>query len=947
MNLTDFNKTTIMKLRLVLVVLLFLPLLVKGQSDVIFYSKGKMHVKYKPAAPSVVQGESSSTTLYIDGSVKFVTGASIVQKGRTEITKDFINAKDPSKRNDTGESPQLFVKKDETIQDDGVIAFIGKPVWNATLGRNVATLQRIYGNNLDVATATWDRSLQKKFNWINFPTISVEKGQPVTITESGKVKYTDDWRKLGYLVVDTSAAISVDYIRADEHNRFAVNASYDKDDVDRINSGHARINNVHAKTLGNPLALARYSQVNLEMYKFTADGSAATDDGYFQSEKITDAATFGKTLRTATGHPQGGGWNYLTGFTPPFEQLGADYMFYHTLTKPNGSSITSYEGPIVDPFFRMKAGRGYFISMEVSHADHTTGEGNINGRWDFFGGNKGIFNERRARGGYVFNRSVFQDYLSVPEDQLLAGEQRMDNFSRFLYDNTTVANIFNSTTKLPLSTTYNVYGEANRPLKGLNLPQWMEISNGVNKDRSRYELMDQEKFNVGSITVELEAGLNFLGNPFMAPISLNPLLGFETTPNSSNSYNELAEATNIGTGFESTLFTPVGATSKVKISSVSASADVRAKYWLINQALVKYYPTENIFRYRTTYDFVSRVGASAISAIQDGRTSAPGTGIPGDGDSGNALKWNPLTHVISPMQMFCIQASKSITIKIDSALQVFGLPRFAKNAVATKAISDGNSAIMKDWFIVEAKSRDGLNSDRATVIFNDDAKPQYKEDSYDTRKGVSEAFETYEDIINGKPTKTSFEQSKAVVYTKSSDQENLLGNAVPTQTKELALYFMSPSSTQEMTLRFYGLDNLESVPGVWLIDRYLDNKAIKITPETEYTFVSEAASNSKSEVNDNRFILRFYDTGGTVVENEKGAISCYYNSSTLYISGLIEDDVNSDIIIYDMQGRLMARTKITELQQPWSYVKPLNIGTYIVKIVGKRNHTVKFVNLQN
>lgn len=938
-----------MKLRLVLVVLLLLPLFLKGQSDVIFYSKGKMYVKYKDATAPEVKGESSSTTLYISGSAKFVTGASIKQKGRTEITKDFINAKDPSKKDDTDESPQLFVGKDDSTEDDGVIAFVGKPLWNATLGRNVATLQRIYGNNLDVATATWDRSLQKQYNWVNFPTISVEKGEPVSISEGGKTKYTDDWRNLGYLVVDTSAAISVDYIRADKHNRFAVNASYDKNDVDRINSGHARINHVHSKTLADPLALARYSQVNLKMYDYET-GSSPVDDGAFEAGSIANrpvpsSSTFGKTLRTGVPHPQGEGWNYLTGFTPPFEQLGADYMFYHTLTKPNGSSITSYEGPIVDPFFRMQAGRGYFISMEVSHADHTSGEGNINGRWDFFGSNRGIFNERRARGGYVFNRSVFQDYLSVPEDQLLAGEQRMDNFSRFLYDNTTVAGIFDQATKLPLSTTYNVYGETDRPLKGLNLPQWMEEVNGVNKDRSRYELMDQEKFNVGPVTVDLVPGLNFLGNPFMAPISLNPLLGFNANPENDGTYAELGEASGIANGFESTMFTPAGASSKVTISSVSPTADVRAKYWLINQALVKYYPTENIFRYRTTYDFVSRVGASAISDVQPGRTSAPGTGIPSTEGGAN---WNPLTHVISPMQMFCLQASKSVTIKIDSALQVFGLPRFAKSTEATKAsVSGDNTSIMKDWFIVEAKSNNGLAADRATVIFNDNAKPQYKEDSYDTRKGVSEAFETYEDVINGKPTKTSFEQSKAIVYTKSSDQENLLGNAIPTQTKELALYFMTPSSTQEMTLRFYGLENIESVPGVWLIDRYLDNKTVKITPETEYTFVSEAASNSTSEVNDNRFILRFYDAGGSVIEKEQMAISCYYNSSTLYISGLIEDDVNSDVVIYDMQGRLMGRTKITELQQPWSYVKPLNIGTYIAKITGKRNHTVKFVNLQN
>ncbi|MDR2004007.1 MAG: T9SS type A sorting domain-containing protein [Prevotella sp.] len=871
-----------MKLRLVLVVLLFLPLFLKGQSDVIFYSKGKTYVKYKTdGTPAPVAGESSSTSLYIGGSAKFATGSVIVQKGRTEITGDFINAKDPNRRTETGEFSQLFDGK--TVSDTettGVIAFIG------------TSQQNIFGTASE-GSVTWDNKEQKKYNWIDFPTISIEN------------------KTNNNLLVNVSAAISVDYIRANGDNRLAVNA----DGVTNpliINTGFARIKNVYSNTSADPLALATYSEVDLKLYNFTADGSASTDDGHFTSDKITDPATFGGTLRTDASNPNGGaGWNRLTGFTPPFEQLGADYMFYHTLTKPNSSSITSYEGPIVDPFFRMKAGRGYFISMEVSHADHTTGPDNINDRWNFFNfPTKGIKNTKRARGGYTFNRKILYD--------LAAPNGAMEGFSRFLYN----ATEFSSG---------NAYSDPGLPVNGLNDPKWIE--NG--KDRSRYELMTQEKFNTGAVIVDLEPGLNFLGNPFMAPISLNPLLGYNTTPESDGStYNELAEASNIANGFQSTLFSP-DQSNKVIISSVSSTADVRAKYWMINQALVKYDPDKNIFNYKTTYDFVSRDGASAVYEVQPGRTGVA------------AAITNPLAHVISPMQMFCLQASRSITIKLDPALQTFGVPRFTKSAEATKAsVSNDNTSVMKDWFIVEAKSNNGT-TDRATVIFNDNAKPQYKTDPYDTRKGISEAFETYVDEVNGKPTKTSFEQSKAIVYTKSSDQENLLGNAVPTQTKELALYFMPPSSTQEMTLKFYGLENIESVPGVWLIDRYLNNKIVKITPETEYTFVSEAASSSTSEVNDNRFILRFYDTEGTVVGPDDKVISCYYNSSTLYISGLIEDDVNSDVVIYDMQGRLMGRTKITELQQPWSYVKPLNIGTYIVKITGKRNHTVKFVNLQN
>lgn len=884
-----------MKLRLILVVLFFLPLFVKGQSSdpnkVIFYSKGKTYVKYPDAVIATDKGESPSTTLYISGSAKFATGSAIVQKGRTEIIGNFINAKDPGTLATpvAEDAPQLFVDKTDSDEKDGVIAFIG------------TTQQHIYGTGDKEVQGTgtgewnsytWDTYLQKKSKWIEFPTISIEN------------------KTNNNLLVNVSAAISVNYIRANGDNRLAVDAD-GVTDPQIINTGFARIKNVYPTMTSNPVALATYSQVNLKLYNFISDGSASTDDGHFSSEKITDPATFGGSLRTAEG------WNKLTGFSPPFKELGADYMFYHTLTKPNGSSITSYEGPIVDPFFRMKSGRGYFISMEVSHADHTTGPDNINDRWNFFNSpTKGIKDTKRARGGYTFNRKIFYD--------LAAPDEAMEGFSRFLYDVTEFSS-------------GNAYANPALPVNGLNDPKWIE--NG--KDRSRYELMENEKFNTdiftgsNQITVDLEPGLNFLGNPFMAPISLNPLLGYEA--DGVTQTPEAASGDIVTTGFVSTIFS-ADASKPVKIGldPSQSGVNVRPKYWMINQALVKYDPTKNIYNYRTTYDFVSHDGASAVYGVQPDRT-------------GNASlpSIDPLSHVISPMQMFCLQAGEPVTIKLGPELQAFGVTRFAKSAEATKASAvSGNNSLMKDWFIVEAAANDGT-ADRTTVIFNDNAKPQYKEDSYDTRKGLSVAFETYIDEVNGKPTKTLFEQSKAIVYTKSSDQENLLGNAVPTQTKELALYFMPPASTQEMTLKFYGLNQLESVPGVWLIDRYLNNKTIKVTPDTEYTFVSETASNTKSGINDNRFILRFYDTEGTVVGPDETAISCYYSSSTLYISGLKENDVNSDVIIYDMQGRLMGRTKIAEVLQPWTYVKPLSIGTYIVKIVGKRNHTVKFVNLQN
>lgn len=945
-----------MKFRLALVVLLLLPILAVGQSipkDVIFYSKGKMYVKYKDGTPV---GEPTSTTLYIDGSAKFVTGASIKQKGRTELTGDFINGKDP-KDYATDDAPNLFVK-DAVSANEGVFAFIGKPYIDAS---NVkwATIQRIYGV-LDNDPSGNGRLYQKKINWIDFPTISVEKGDWTSVEAEANSKGKNDWTKTGLVVVDTSAAVAIDYIKADNKNRFAVNASYEASSP-RINSGFAAIKDVHPSmklaanggTATDLTALARYSQVNLDLYKYEV---GVQDDGAFLSEdltnadsKKTDPSTFGKTLRTGNevNIASESGWNHLTGFSPPFEQLGTDYMFYHTLTRPNGSSITSYEGPITDPFFRMKAGKGYFISMEVSHADHGFTPGGINGRWDFEGdGNgsgtpRGIHNTKRARGGYVFNRGIFHDYLSNQDGG-------MENFSRFLYDNS--GGLFTSETETSaLANNVYVHGytgsgsDKGWPLVGLNKKEGnTSFLDKDGKDRSRYELMESEKFNTGDVEIDLDLGLNFLGNPFMFPISLNPLLGFTVNPTSedplnpsSNTYGSIPATTaEAEDGFSVPEFTPASAATPIKASSLYMDADpdvvLRAKYWLINQALVRYDVAQNIFQYKTSYDYVSRDGATVISHTTRGDVTNPtSTGVP-----------DPLGYLVSPMQMFCIQASQPVKISLKpDALRRFGLTRFPKSVSAGAA----DDSALKDWFVVEARNVSSDAGDRTTVVFRDRAESKY--DGYDTRKGISEKFESYNDVYNGNETKNKQEENKAIVYTKSKDGISLLGNGIPTGTKEVALFYAAPATTSEMTLRFYGLENLEAVPGVWLVDRYLDNKVVKITPDTEYLFTSEGTNDKNNEI-DNRFILRFFDASGGQIDKEETAISCYYKNSVLYLSGLNEGDMNSDLTIYDLQGRLMARTRVNDYPT-MSYPKPLTLGTYIVKITGKRNYTTKFVNLQN
>ncbi|MFV0417355.1 MAG: T9SS type A sorting domain-containing protein [Dysgonomonas sp.] len=885
-----------MKLRLILVAILMLPLLVKGQTGVVFYSKAPIYVKYKDTESDATKGESSSTTLYISGSAKFVNGSAIKQKGRTEITQDFINGKDPTDV-DSG-SRNLFIDKSPADNvKTGVVAFIGKgdqqadPADGGTL-KNRATLQRIYGELPVVTVSPTTITQQKTINWINFPTITIEKGLP---THSA-----DDWRDVGYLMVDTTAALSVDYVRAKRGDRFAVNAVYNPTNPRIINSGHARIINTAIDT-----DLPTYSQLNLKLYKYNGDG-AANDDGAFDEtggvggRPIADPLTYQSgngTLRNTDG------WNYLTGITSPFAELGADYMFYHALVKPNGISMTSYKGPIVDPFYRLQNGVGYFTSMEVSHNDHEA----IDKHWDFekdYPGTSGIHHSKRARGGYVFNRLVFHDYLAKPGGV-------MDNLSRFYFDVADHNTIQNST--------------GTRPIAGLGDPEFIEKdpNDGQMKDRSRYEQMLGEKFNTeqSQIVVSLSEGLNFLGNPFMVPISLNPLLGYYADGQSMGFPDPDFED-----GVDMPAFTPQGS-SNVTVSSVSSDANIRSKYWLINEALIKYDDTNDLFLYKTKYDFISRDGATITAGV--GNTQ--GTLLHGI---------TPLEYRIAPMQMFCLQASGNVDIKLDMAeLGAFGKTNFLKSATA-----DSENSILNDWFVIEAVSNKDNTADRASVIFRERASTKYNQDPFDTRKGLTAKMEEYVPEYNGHKTRTKLEASTGIVYTKSMDGEKLLGNAVPGTVKEMALYFIPPTKTQEVTLRFLGVENVHSVPGVWLIDRHLNNKKIRIYPGDEYIFISEA-SNAKEADAESRFILRYYDSVDDIITGDDDPITCYYNSSYLYIKGLHQDDVGSDVQIYDLQGRLMGKTKVSDTSM--EYFKPLSIGTYIVKIIGKRNHTTKFVNLKN
>lgn len=858
-----------MKLQLGLVILLFLPLLMKGQStpeSTVFYSKGKMHVKFRAGTGDDIDGsKSKSTTLYVKGSAEFADGSGIIQLGRTELTGDFINGKDPDATGVDVDYLNLF--KDPTATANaGVIAFIGKD--------NKQTIRR------SDALLALQKGSQKNKNYITFPTLRIEK-----TTTAGL-----DPRTYGFVAVDSSAAVVVNNLVAPLNagntlgtSRFVVEGGYDGTNFQKLNMGQALIvNDGEIDDTDVNTDLVGYSQVNLTMYKYNG---AADDDGAHFNADHTVQNRGANTLRNADNK------NYLTGFTPPFKEMGNDYLMYHVLMKPDQTSLTSGKGTITDPNYKMKAGLGYFMTMDLTDYDNDI----IDYRWsDPLLTSLRIKAANRARGKFEFSRRLLAEHFNGGGVANPGSTDYMKDFTRF------TAN----TGDVKVGGWSGIYKD------------WPDFG------RDKIELIDTEKFSVDDVTIGLEPGLNFLGNPFMAPISLNPLLGL--------GYN------NVATVDDSKYAGVDAATNFIDVSElfgtgVKASLDhnttdniIRSKYWVVNTALIHY----SAYKYHMTvnYDYISAQAGS--------------TPVGGSVEDNSRVIANPASFLIAPMQMFILQTNKAFDIKLSPKLRTFGTTRFLKNATTT------DTSLLSDFFVVEVASTLDKTADRTAIVLRDKAQMDSK-DLYDTSKSFTKSITQPDAETKSSSTKSEAvvypEEGSSYVYTKSSDGIGMLGNAVPLNVKELALYVTPPATQQTMKLNFINLENVTAVSNVWLIDKYENNKTVKLTPGYVYEY-SSGPSDLK-DVAENRFILRFYGDNEDIVK-EESPITCYYNTSILHILGLNENDLDSSLQIFDMQGRLVGKTTINNYPS-FEYPKSLSLGTYIVKISGKRNFTAKFVNLQN
>ncbi|WP_165022509.1 T9SS type A sorting domain-containing protein [Dysgonomonas sp. ZJ279] len=841
-----------MRLRLLLIILLFIPFVAKGQEPshkVTFYNKGAMYTAPTTRTSTSPIGRDKVIML-IDGSAEFASGSAVKMQNESAfgITGDFIS-------NPVLASDSVFVDADKSGFQTG-------KVWFMNTNFDFLT------SSVNVPVAI---SPAKEFAISVLPTPST--GSPISsyLKDKQVIKMNSTTRDVhhiafpsivvdstSYVAVDPSAAVLVNGIVLNSGSWFTQEAKY--------NSANSRVLDIaYIKSRG---AAGITKAVSNGVVSGYADNDYRT---WYQGRSFLDLKLYNPVTLPGAGAPgsnqlSGDDGYMLTGFTPiqgrnmigyPASGVRADHMFFNTLLDPKPWSLTGSTGPVVDPKFDMKPGKGYFMAQDVTSFDFDLIEDNHS----LPGGTDGY----RAVGGYQFNRALLT--------------QVRYGFNQF-------------------PATANSASGAISPT---------DVNNWTDYRESFLNIESAVSPMVASYTVDLTKGLNFLGNPYGAPLDLSDIINV---------------AASVGTD------TPTSLPDwGVTVSDNNTAADIRNKYWIVGDGRIRYKLEggKHYFQYKVSY--------------WDSPSGGIGGTLLGLDAVGNSVNIGADNGLVAPMQMFALQASKNVTITLPNKKTKFGNPTLRK-AVAEKV----DEILLQS--IVLGDNNENLMEDRMTIVLRENA-TLGSNDNTDSRKGIVNARGSAEHGQGGQLTDNGEDPAlnySGIIYTRSSEGVPMLTNTIPTTTKQIAVYYTPTQTTQRVRIKPFRMESLQSVQRAWLVDRFENNKEIELTPETEYVFTSKPLTGEQAK--ENRFILYFDKKPNEIIVDEVLPISVYYNSSIIYIDGLNDGDMNSLVQIYDLQGRLMGKTTVTNTPS-MQYMKILSQGTYIIKITGKRNFTTKFITLQN
>jgi hypothetical protein len=253
--------------------------------------------------------------------------------------------------------------------------------------------------------------------------------------------------------------------------------------------------------------------------------------------------------------------------------------------------------------------------------------------------------------------------------------------------------------------------------------------------------------------------------------------------------------------------------------------------------------------------------------------------------------------LISPMQMFVVKK------KTDTP-NSFKIPVSKRSRGETSLLRSAPQEAV-DELLIETKDNVTGGYDRLCVVFRNDATPKSNH-QYDAEK--------------------LFNRTGGVnqIYTRSSNNKELVTKVVKPDTKQLAMYFTPSNQQQEVTLKAKRLNSLRSVTSIILED-HKTGKLMDLM-KTSYTFLS-----SPSDKPD-RFTLHF-NSGLVGIDDIKTAtpLSATYSYGQVIVRGLTEKALNKEVMIYNIQGRLMHKQTVTAIE-PLQIAKFLDKGVYIVNV---------------
>jgi hypothetical protein len=172
------------------------------------------------------------------------------------------------------------------------------------------------------------------------------------------------------------------------------------------------------------------------------------------------------------------------------------------------------------------------------------------------------------------------------------------------------------------------------------------------------------------------------------------------------------------------------------------------------------------------------------------------------------------------------------------------------------------------------------------------------------------------------------------LYTMSSSLTKLSINGLPHDAPNVDVYLKPAIINSSYILRAADLETL-STEGAWLED-LITKEVVDLFVTNEYKF--ETTPNDPER----RFILHFKKPSDIGGDGDNG-INSYYYDGNVFVKNLTEDDLNSLVTIYDVQGRIIKDRVLIDAYPTLKIPVDLIGGVYVTQIKGTRNLASKFV----